>query len=198
MLLKPNQHFFPQGLSTPFYNPKEFPWELLDKMKIELQQMKFEIRCFVPPGAILENEGEIFMDEEVIIEPGAFIRGPCVLKQGVVVRCGAYIRGNVWVGKNSVVGHACELKNVLVGEESKFAHFVYAADSVIGSRVNLASRVTLSNSRLDRKEVLPMKRAKFGSVIGDEVCIGCHVVLNPGKQVEPKTIIYLEQQLITK
>jgi NDP-sugar pyrophosphorylase family protein len=95
------------------------------------------------------------------------------------------------------LGHATELKNVLIGEHTSLAHFVYAADSIIGSHVNLASHVTLANLRLDEAKVQPMNRAKFGAVIGDYSKLGCHVVLNPGKQLLPHTKIYVQQQLVT-
>ncbi|MFZ4772914.1 MAG: LpxA family transferase [Chlamydiia bacterium] len=165
-------------------------------MQTTLQHYDFQIHSSIGPHVFVENPEHIFIGEGVIIEPGAFIRGPCVLERGVVIRHGAYIRGNVWIGKDSIVGHCSELKNVLVGTKTRLAHFIYAADSVIGSYVNLASHVALANRRLDAANVLPMQKAKFGSVIGDRVQVGCHVVLNPGKQIEPNNKIYSKQHLV--
>ncbi len=197
MLLQANQQFFPQGFAAHFYVENLFPWDLLDRMQTAFQQLSPQILSPIPQGVHLENISSIVIQEECVIEPGTFIRGPCFLAKGVTVRHGAYLRGNVWIGKNSLIGHASELKNVLVGENSSLAHFVYAADSVIGSNVNLASHVTLANLRLDEATVEPMQRKKFGAVIGDHCKIGCHVVLNPGKQLLPHTKLYLQQQIVT-
>jgi NDP-sugar pyrophosphorylase family protein len=197
MLQQSNQHFFPQGFLAPFYVDTLFPWELLDNMRTTLQHLKGSIHSQISPHAYLENTHQIVIEQEVTIEAGAYVRGPCFIGRGSVIRHGAYLRGDIWIGENSVVGHASELKNVLVGSHSVLAHFVYAADSVIGSHVNLASHVTLANLRLDGKNVLPMQKGKFGSVIGDYAKIGCHVVLNPGTQILPETKIYLKQQLQT-
>jgi NDP-sugar pyrophosphorylase family protein len=197
MLYQSNQQFFPQGFDAHFYVEDLFPWDLLDSMQTAFQQLSGKILSPIPEGVHLENLESIHIEEGCLIEPGAFIRGPCFLARGVTVRHGAYLRGNVWVGKNSLLGHATELKNVLIGEHTSLAHFVYAADSIIGSHVNLASHVTLANLRLDEAKVQPMNRAKFGAVIGDYSKLGCHVVLNPGKQLLPHTKIYVQQQLIT-
>lgn len=195
MLHQSNQQFFPQGFEAPFYVDSLFPWELLDSMQTTLQHLTDGIKSDISPLAYLENPKTIFIDTDVVIEPGAYIKGPCYIGKGSQIRHGAYLRGNVWIGPNSLIGHASELKNVLIGSKSVLAHFVYAADSVIGSDVNLASHVTLANLRLDGKAVLPMEKPKFGSIIGDGVKIGCHVVLNPGSQILPNTKIYLKQQL---
>lgn len=197
MLLQSNRQFFPQGFKVSFYVEDLFPWDLLDRMQTALQQLTPAILSPIREGVYLENPESILIQEGCVIEPGAYIRGPCCLDKGVTVRHGAYIRGNVWVCQNSLIGHGSEVKNSLIGESSCLAHFNYVADSVVGKHVNLASHVTLANLRLDEKPVLPMNRPKFGAVIGDYAKIGCHVVLNPGKQILPRTKIHLHQQLVT-
>lgn len=197
MLHQSNRHFFPQGFDAPFYVEDLFPWELLDRMQTAFQHQHKAILSLVPDGVYLEHKETIFIDEGCVLEPGVFIRGPCYLGKNVLVRHGAYLRGNVWVAEGSLIGHASELKNVLVGKNTSLAHFVYAADSVIGAHVNLASHVTLANVRLDEKNILPMQKNKFGAVIGDHCKIGCHVILNPGKQIEPYSKLYVQQQIVS-
>ena len=196
MFKEPNQHFFPQGLDLPFFVFEMFPWELLDKLNTHFQHLEGSVLVEIPKGVYVENLDQITIEAGARIESGCFIRGPCFIGSGATIRHGAYLRGNVWIGQNSIIGHGCEVKNCIVGRNTSLAHFVYVADSVIGNFVNLASHVTLANLRLDEKSVLPMHKKKFGAVIGDHTKLGCHVVLNPGKQLPPHTNIYLKQDLI--
>jgi NDP-sugar pyrophosphorylase family protein len=100
----------------------------------------------------------------------------------------------VILGNHCSIGHCAELKNSILLNDAAVTHFVYVGDSIIGNRVNLAAGVKCANLRLDRKDVRIEGREtglkKFGSIVGDDVQVGCNCVLNPGTLLGKGTICY--------
>ncbi len=154
-------------------------------------------------GASIVYAGSFLMDDliqigkNVIIEPGALIKGPAVIGDGTEVRQGAYIRGDVLVGRNCVVGHTTEIKASIMLGGSKAGHFAYIGDSILGS-VNLGAGTKLANLKMtDSPVVLNIKGQvyktglrKFGAILGDGVETGCNSVTAPGTLLGKKTLLY--------
>jgi NDP-sugar pyrophosphorylase family protein len=138
--------------------------------------------------AYLVNPELISIGEGTIVEPGAYIRGPCIIGRNCHIRHAAYIRGNVLVGDRCVVGHATELKSCILLNHARAAHFAFVGDSILGNDVNLGAGVKCANLRLDEtpvtvrfhNESISTGLRKLGSIIGDGCQIGCNTVLNPG------------------
>lgn len=182
----PNQFFDLSGFAhAALFEGCEYVWQALDRIKeylrvyplgkIESEEQKF---------AYLVNPGEIRIGKGTIIEPGAYIKGPCIIGENCHIRHGAYIRGDSIIGDNCVIGHTTELKGVILLNKSNAAHFAYLGDTIVGSFVNLGAGVKCANLRLDGKEIVvdgvKTGRRKFGAIIGDHSEIGCNSVLNPG------------------
>ena len=137
----------------------------------------------------------IAIGEGTIVEAGAYIRGPCVIGKNCHIRHGAYIRGNVLIGDNCIVGHTTELKSAILLNHARAAHFAFVGDSILGNDVNLGAGVKCANLRLDNQPVsVPFKDSllstgmrKLGAIIGDEVQLGCNVVVNPGTVIGKRT-----------
>jgi len=189
--LKPEHFFDLSNFShAKLFEKKKFVWQALQDLAEYLQQQHLGIRmeAIVSDGAYIIHPETVSIGENTIVEPGAFIRGPCVIGKGSHIRHGAYIRGNVLVGDNCVVGHTTELKNVIFLNNANAAHFSYIGDSIIGNNVNLGAGVKCANLRLDRNEInvfvdgtkTPTQMKKLGAIIGDGCQIGCNSVLNPG------------------
>ncbi len=168
-------------------------WEVLSRIHDYLESVDLgRIESAIPTGAFIVNPALINIGKGSVVEPGAYIQGPCVIGEGCVVRHGAYIRGDVVVGDRCVIGHATELKNVVLLNDAHAAHFAYVGDSVLGNQVNLGAGVKCANVRLDRKEVsvycdsqrLSTGLRKFGAIVGDGCQIGCNAVMNPGTILE--------------
>jgi len=138
--------------------------------------------------AYLVNPEQISIGEGTIVEPGAYIRGPCIIGKNCQIRHGSYIRGNVIIGDYCVIGHATELKHSILLDHAHAAHFAFVGDSILGKGVNLGAGVRCANLRLDGapvcvqygEESFSTGMRKLGAIIGDETQIGCNVVLNPG------------------
>ena len=170
----------------------QYVWQVLERLKAYLAQQSLGvIQCSCPDGVFLEHPELISIGEGTVIEPGAYIRGPCIIGRNCEIRHSAYIRGNVLVGDRCVVGHTTELKHAILLNHAKAAHFAFVGDSVLGNNVNLGAGVKCANLRIDGAQVVikrgkertPTGLRKFGAIIGDDCQIGCNVVTNPGTLV---------------
>ena len=168
-------------------------WEALDRIQPYLQKLKPLLKVDLPAGVYVENPSLIYLGQGVTIEPGAFIRGPCIIGNGSIIRHGAYVRGGVITGKNCVIGHSTEIKQSILLDNVCAAHFNYVGDCILGNQVNLGAGVKCANLRLDHKNVwvrigeekFDTGLKKFGAIIGDRVQLGCNCVTNPGTLLGP-------------
>jgi NDP-sugar pyrophosphorylase family protein len=174
-------------------------WEALNNIKEYFKDKKCKcIRVKIPSNCYLQNSETIFIEENTIIEPNTFIKGPCYIGKNCQIRHGAYIRGNVIAGDNCVIGHCTEVKNSILLDNVQAAHFAYIGDSIVGNNVNLGAGVKCANFRLDKKIVnfffknikIQTNLRKFGAIIGDNSQIGCNTVLNPATFFEKDVICY--------
>lgn len=191
-------HFF--NLESFFHSDlflKDQPvWETLKNLKAFLNSLELgKINCDIPLSATLVNSHKISIGENTVVEPGAYIEGPCVIGKGCQVRHGAYVRPFVLTGDECVIGHATEVKHSIFLNQTHAAHFNYVGDSILGNSVNMGAGVVCANFRLDHKEInvdFEGKRfktdlKKLGAIIGDGSQLGCHSVINPGLLLPKKT-----------
>ena len=167
----------------------EYPWLVLSKIAHYLKEYPLgKIEAKVSPLAYIINPESISIGEGSIVEPGAFIQGPCLIGKNCVIRHGAYIRGNFIAGDGCVIGHATEVKNSVFLQNAHAAHFAYVGDSILGNHVNLGAGTKCANLKLNRGPVsvyfenkkFPTNLKKFGAILGDHTQIGCNAVTNPG------------------
>lgn len=182
----PNQFFDLSGFAhAAIFEGCEHAWQALDRIKEYLRVYPLgKIEADEQKYAYLVNPSQISIGKGTVIEPGAYIKGPCIIGANCHIRHGAYIRGDCIIGDNCVIGHTTELKGCIILNNSNAAHFAYLGDTIMGSSVNLGAGVKCANLRLDGKEIavngINTSRRKFGAIIGDHVEIGCNSVLNPG------------------
>ena len=164
-------------------------WQALSNIESYLASLQLGlIESPFLEGVFLENPELISIGSGTVVEPGAYIRGPCFIGKNCQIRHGAYIRGNVLVGDGCVIGHATEIKHSILLNRAKAAHFAFVGDSILGNDVNLGAGVKCANLRLDGKPIevryqensIATGLRKFGAIIGDSCQIGCNVVMNPG------------------
>ena len=140
----------------------------------------------------------VFIGENTVVEPGAYIKGPAWIGADCQIRHGAYIRENVIIGAGSVVGNSSEIKNSFLCHGCQVPHFNYVGDSILGAKVHLAAGVIVSNLKLNGDfitlrvghAVLTTGLRKFGALIGDGVEVGCNAVINPGSVLGRRSLIY--------
>jgi NDP-sugar pyrophosphorylase family protein len=175
-------------------------WQVLSRLEayiITHTTKENQVLGQVDPGAYL-GEQHILIEEDAVVEPGAYIQGPCIIGRGAVVRHGAYVRPGTLAGAESLIGHCTETKNCLLLPHSKAPHFAYVGDSILGNRVNLGAGVKLADLRLDNRTITIKVNGqrystglhKMGAIIGDDSHLGCNAVCNPGTILGPRCVIH--------
>lgn len=173
-------------------------WESLKNLKIYLDSLNLgKIECQIPTSSTLVNPEKISIGKQTVVEPGAYIEGPCRIGENCQIRHGAYIRGNVLTGDRCIIGHATEVKHSIFLNDSKAPHFNYVGDSILGNHVNIGAGVVCANFRLDSGEVsIEIEGGfyktgvnKFGAVVGDGSQLGCNCVINPGVLLKKGTCL---------
>lgn len=164
-------------------------WNALKAIEEYLSSLKLgEIKGKVDSRAYLINPQLITIEEGAVVEPGAYICGPCFIGKKTVVRHGAYLRGNVITGTDCVIGHDTEVKNSIFLNGAHAAHFAYVGDSIIGNKVNMGAGTKCANLRFNNGNIkisfdgrqIDTGIRKFGAVLGDGAQTGCNSVTNPG------------------
>lgn len=145
-----------------------------------------------------EVEPNIWISKTADVDKSARLIAPCIIDDNSEVRVNAFIRGNVIIGKGCVVGNSSEIKNSVLFDEAKVPHFNYIGDSILGHKAHFGAGSLTSNVKSDEtfvKVTLKGKKnetnmKKVGSIVGDNVEIGCNSVLTPGTIVGRNSIIY--------
>lgn len=180
------------------FDESEPVWFVLKKIEGYLRSQALGmILGRVETGAYLINPEEISIGKGTIVEPGAYISGPCIIGENCQIRHGAYVRGNVITGNKCVIGHATEVKNSIFLDGAQAGHFAYVGDSILGNRVNLGAGTKCANLRFDGSTIPVLwntKRVdsglrKFGAILGDCVQTGCNSVTNPGTLMGKKSCL---------
>lgn len=142
-------------------------------------------------------KSDVWISKSAKVAFTSTIQAPAIIGHNSEIRPGAYIRGGVIIGNNCVIGNSTEIKNSILFDNVQVPHFNYVGDSILGYKAHLGAGVILSNVRLDKKDIMikiddrliNSKMRKLGSIIGDEVEIGCNSVVCPGTLIEKKVKI---------
>lgn len=174
---------------SELFNETEYVWKTLEKISAYLSSLKLgKIEADVSNGAYLIDAHLISIGKGTVVEPGAYIKGPCVIGDDCCVRHGAYIRGYLIAGNKCAIGHNTEIKHSILLDCAHAAHFAYLGDSIVGNNVNLGAGTKCANLKLDNRPVSILYKGqridtglrKFGAIIGDYSQLGCNTVTNPG------------------
>lgn len=178
-----------------------FPWEALANISRYCENFLHNHKnttLEAYSGAIFVDPESIFIGAGTVIEPGAYIKGPCIIGKNCTVRFGAYVRQNVITGDGCVIGNSTELKNVILLNGAHLAHHTYGGDSIFGNRCNLGAGTKCANLKLDGTEIYVYHEGKkyqtglrkFGAIIGDDGQLGCNSVTNPGSLLGKKSYLF--------
>lgn len=146
----------------------------------------------------LKQDENIWIHKSAKVETTAKIIGPCIIDENAEIRHCAFIRGGVIIGKNTVLGNSCEIKNSILFDNVQVPHFNYIGDSILGTHAHMGAGSITSNVKSDRKpvrikennKIIETNLKKVGAFLGDNVEVGCNSVLNPGTIIGPNTNIY--------
>lgn len=180
-------------ISKDLFSDVNYVWEVISKIKNYI----LELGSSLDKEHYMEISDNVWIGSNVNISDKSTIIGPCIIDDNTEIRPGAYIRGNVIIGKNCVIGNSTEIKNAILFDYVQVPHFNYIGDSVLGYKVHLGAGVIISNLKNDKsniivkgEEYIDTGLRKFGSIIGDNVDIGCNSVIFPGTIIYPNTSVY--------
>ena len=182
------------SIAQPLLVRHEYPWEVLS----EISDFIIELGKSLPSELYTLIGDNVWVANDAKIAPTACISGPCIIDSGAEVRHCAYIRGSAIVGKGSVVGNSCELKNCILSDGVQVPHFNYVGDSVLGYKSHMGAGAVTSNVKSDKSlvviknegEEIPTGRKKVGAMLGDFVEVGCNSVLCPGSIICKNSTLY--------
>jgi len=197
--VKASDYFKLPASLAPFaacFSADSAPWEWLRQIGPALAAQSFD-RPVPAHGPGVHIEGSVWLHPTVRLPHTATIIGPVWIGARTEIRPGAFIRGNVIVGEDCVLGHACEFKNCLLMDRVQVPHFSYVGDSILGNGAHFGAGVICSNLRLDQQPVVVRHHGvtyetglkKFGAIVGAAVEVGCNAVLQPGTLLGPRALV---------
>ena len=181
-----------ESIADKYIKEYDYPFEVLPN----IEEIIYKI------GNSLGNDynlidDNIWISKTVNIPNNVTINGPCIIDHNAEIRPGAFIRGKVIIGKNSVLGNSCEIKNAILYDNVQVPHFNYVGDSILGEFAHMGAGSITSNVKSNKTNVvikgeknIETNLRKVGAFLGDNVEIGCNAVLNPGTIIGCNTIIY--------
>lgn len=181
-------------IAEKIFDDATYPWEVL----ANISDIITELGKTLPEDEYTLTNGNVWIAKDATVAPTAVINGPCIIDSGAEIRHCAFIRGSAIVGKGSVVGNSCELKNCIIFDSVQVPHFNYVGDSILGYRSHMGAGSVTSNIKSDKTPVviknegenIPTGRKKVGAMLGDNVEIGCNSVLCPGSIICKNSTVY--------
>ena len=181
------------SIADNYIKQYKYPYEIIPNIKDIIIKIGNTLN-----NDYIKKEDNIWIHKTSKIGQNVELHGPCIIDENAEVRHNAYIRGSAIIGKRTVFGNSCEIKNSILYDEVQIPHFSYIGDSIIGFKShfgassitsNLKSNKTNITIKEDNKEYNTQLK-KLGSIIGDNVEIGCGSILNPGTIIYSNTQIY--------
>ncbi len=189
-----NLYTLSETIAAELLEGADYPWEALPHIGAFIVKLGSSL-----PEEIYEKRGEnVWVAKSAKVYPSACINGPAIIDEEAEIRHCAFIRGNAIVGKGAVVGNSTELKNVVLFNKVQVPHYNYVGDSILGYKAHMGAGSITSNVKSDKTLVVVKAGTecyetglkKFGTMLGDEVEVGCNSVLNPGTVIGRRSNVY--------
>jgi bifunctional UDP-N-acetylglucosamine pyrophosphorylase/glucosamine-1-phosphate N-acetyltransferase len=155
-IVDPNSTFIEQGVKIG-QDSIIYPFTIIEK------DTKIGSSCLIGPYSHL-----IDADIRKGVRVWASIIESSTVKEGANIGPYAHLRPENVVEKGAKIGNFVELKNTIIGENSKAAHLTYLGDTIIGKRVNIGAGTITCNYDGEKKHK---------TVIEDGVFVGSNNTL---------------------
>lgn len=123
----------------------------------------------IKKGAIIKSFTEIknsVIGENTIVDSSTILDSKIGKNNNIGPR--AYIRNNTETMENAKIGFSVEVKNSVIGENTKVSHLSYIGDAVLGQNINIgAGTITANYDGVNKNK----------TIIEDNCFIGSNVVL---------------------
>jgi len=129
-------------------------WDILSNIKnIVSREEKVSNRSFQKYENIVidESEGPVIIQDNVVVEPFTYLKGPLIIDVGSKILSHSRIQ-------NSIIGPGCKIGGEVSGTVfqgwSNKGHYGFLGDSFVGEWVNFGAGATNSNLKNNYKSVL--------------------------------------------
>jgi len=180
----------------------KYPWHILDmkNFMFETQSNKnmnlnnsntYSIEkhenCFISKNAVLNCEnGNIIIEEGVKIFDFAVISGPCLIGKNSIIGNHCLVRES-HIGESCCIGHGTEIARSYL-RDTVFTHQSYIGDSVVDNNVNFGAGCRTGNLRHDygkvsvlvKNSVINSGKTKLGIFCGSDSKFGINTSFAPG------------------
>ncbi|MBL7127954.1 MAG: hypothetical protein ISS16_03110 [Ignavibacteria bacterium] len=141
----------------------------------------------VHPDVVLDaKDGGIFIDENAIIEPFSFIKGPVYIGKNCVIKSGTKMYGPCSIGKYSKVSG--EITNSIFHSYVNKQHDGFFGHSYVSEFVNIGADTVTSNLKNNYSKIKVFINSRIidtgmqflGSIVGDHSKFGINTMINTG------------------
>ncbi len=177
------------------WQPIKYPWQVLGVMDMFLDTI------------------ESHKGKDVVIKEHAVIEGPVYIEDGVKIFENSKILGPVFIGKNTIIGNNCIIRQSHIGTDcvvgfncdvtrsyigdNCWFHSNYVGDSVLEGNISMGAGAALANLRLDDGDIssvvngkkISAGRTKLGAMIGAGVRIGVNASIMPGMKIGKNSFV---------
>ncbi|MCX7833585.1 MAG: putative sugar nucleotidyl transferase [Ignavibacteria bacterium] len=162
---------------------------ILEYKLINPEQIYIANSVNILPYSVLDaSAGRIFIDNDVLIEPFSYIKGPVYIGSKSIIKSGTKIYGPVSIGFNSRI--AGEISGTIFHSFVNKQHDGFIGNSYVAEFVNLGADTVTSNLknnyspikvRFQKGSIQHQTGMTFlGSIIGDHTKTGINTMLNTG------------------
>jgi acetyltransferase-like isoleucine patch superfamily enzyme len=173
-----------------------YPWDFLEFMQkslgMEITQSRISPKAKVSKTSVIE--GPCVIEEGAVIDDFCKIKGPTYIGKNSFVGMGSLVRNSV-LEQGTKIGFNCEIGKSYFAGRGKISHHNVILDTIVGENVWFGGYSGTANVLLDRRNVRYKINGRlvdtgtdhFGSVIGDNCCIGASVIILPGRRILPNS-----------
>ncbi len=208
----------------------QYPWDIIEKNPAAIKD-DFRrgpgrgIRCGFPSqSALTGDEKNVFVHKSVQIHPCVAIdssSGPVTIEENAVIYPNTWIRGPAFIGKETQIfgakirggvsaGPVCRLggeieETIIHGYSNKY-HDGFLGHSYLGEFINLGAGTITSDLRVDYGETdfyikgkfRPTGRSKVGAFIGDHAKTGVTSVINTASSIGVLSVVLGVESVIPR
>ena len=190
--------YHPKNTNKTFSDSIKYPWDYLSCVKNALDN--HITKTYISPTAKIAKtaviEGPCIIEDNVTIDDFCKIKGPIYIGKDSFIGMGSLVR-NCVLNKKTTIGFNCEIAKSYFAGSTEIAHHNVILDSIIGENVWFGGYSGTANVLLTKKnvkyqiddELIDTGINHFGAVVGNGSAVGAAVIILPGRQILPNSIV---------
>ena len=175
-------------------NPRNFLKAILKILDSEVTSTRISSKAKISKTSVIE--GPCIIEKGVVIDDFCKIKGPVYIGEYSFVGMGSLIR-NSMIERNTRIGFNCKVGNSYFAGNDKISHHNVISDTIVGQNVWFGGYSGIANVPLGESNaqhegnnnIVDSELDYFGSVVGNNCCIGASVTILPGRKIPPNSMV---------